>query len=601
MENRTVNPVRNSEGSQRKISNGVNIIAVFLLLVMFVTAVLSMRSDSLTFDELAHIGAGYSYLIKQDYRINPEHPPLIKDIPALPLLFLNLNFPDSSQNWLQADAPPAWWVQFDLGTEFIYRSGNNPREIIFWSRLAMIMLMVFLGWLLFWWTRRTTNSAIALGALALFAFSPTFLAHGRLVNTDVGAVLGAFLAIIFWLKFLDAPSWKNVLLAGISFGAAMLLKFSLILLIPFFAIITLLYVFLFSGSKDAKNLRSWISYISVYLGKAITAGLIGFVFVIWPVYQFHVWNYPAEQQLRDTIADISGHPVPQARKLTLWMAEKEVLRAPAQYFRGILMASQRTVWGNTAYFLGEISADSWLHYFPLLYFLKVPLAFHILTLLAIIFSFIFFRKNLRKEYFWALAFILWIAVYWSSSLFGNLNIGVRHLLPVFPFTYILVVFGIYHSPRLIKFFALLLFVWYAVSSLLAFPHYISYYNEISGGSKNGYKIAVDSNYDWGQDFYRLMDFVENPPNGEKIDKIYLDYFGGEDAEYWLGEKYVRFNPREMTEKPQGWLAISANHLIGGTAQPAEEFDQETGYYNWLLEQEPEARAGYSIFIYYLAD
>jgi len=577
-----------------------NIIAVILLGIMFLTAVFSMKDDSLTFDELAHISAGYSYLAKQDYRLNPEHPPLVKDIPALPLLFLDLNFPDTGSNWLQKESAPAWWVQFDLGNEFLYRSGNDPREIIFWSRFAMICFLIILGWLLFWWTKKIANSTVAVGVLALFAFSPTFLAHGRLANTDVGAVFGALLAIIFWLRFLQNPSWKNTLLAGLAFGAAMLFKFSLVLLIPFFAVITVIYALLFS--------KSLVSY----LGKSLLAGLAGFILVIWPVYQFHIWHYPAEQQLRDTIADISSHPVPILKDLALWMASQEPLRAPAQYLRGLLMASQRTMWGNTTYFLGQISAGSWRYYFPLLYLLKIPAAFHLLVLSALAaFSAVLWKirkqkkiLNYSRRYFWVIALFLWIAVYWTSAIAGNLNIGIRHLLPVFPFIYILAVFGVYQGFKLVKApvkrlilfsFFLILFFCYAVSSLSAFPHYISYYNIFGGGIENGYKIAVDSNYDWGQDFYRLLAFVEK----EKIEKIYLDYFGGEDPSFWLGEKYIKFNPKEIKEPPHGWLAVSLNQLMGGLAEPAAGFDQETGYYGWLKNQTPAAKAGHSIFIYYL--
>ena len=594
-----------------------NIIAFVLLGIMFITALFSMKGDSLTFDELAHIPAGYSYLTQQDYRINPEHPPLVKDIPALPLLFLDLNFPYNRQTWLQEEAAPAWWVQFDLGREFIYRSGNNPKEIIFWSRLAMIGLLIFLGWLLFWWTKRIANNTVAVGVLTLFAFSPTFLAHGRLVNTDIGAVLGALIAIIFWLRFLQDPAWKNVLFAGIAFGIAMLLKFSLVLLIPFFVIIAFLHILLFS--------KNFIKY----LGKSLIVGLVGFILVVWPVYQFHIWNYPPEHQLRDTIADISGHPIPLAKDLNIWMTEQPLLRAPAQYLRGLLMASQRTAWGNTTYFLGEMSADSWWHYFPLLYLLKIPLAFNLLALIALaVFFAVLWKSWKRKEqflntarkYFWMIALFLWIIVYWTATLSGNLNIGVRHLLPVFPFTYILVVFLIYQGLKSISqiklrkmaaIFLCFLFVWYIFSSISAFPHYLSYYNKLGGGTQQGYKIAGDSNYDWGQDFYRLLAFVEK----EKIEKIHLDYFGGEDEEYWLGEKYIRLNPKEIgdeskdssspfadaqiKEPPKGWLAVSVNQLMGGITEPGPRFDQETGYYNWLKEYTPLARAGHSIFIYFI--
>ena len=602
-------------------SKKTDIIAFLLLAIMAVTAILSMKGAALTFDEKAHIPAGYSYLAKQDYRINPEHPPLIKDIPAIPLLFLNLNFPDDHPVWTQEESAPAWWVQFDLGNRFLYHSGNNPREIIFWSRLAMIGLLIFLGWLFFYWTKRKWGNTVGLGVLTLFTFSPTFLAHGRLVNTDVGAVLGALIAVIFWLKFLQLPSWKNVFLAGIGFGIAMTFKFSLVLLIPFFVIITLLHAVLFP-EKD-KILKSIIGYS----GKAILAAVIGVIFVIWPVYQFHIWNYPAERQLRDTIADISNHPVPIARDITFWMTEQGPLRGLAQYARGLLMASQRTAWGNTATFMGEIAADSWLHYFPALYLFKIPLAFHVLSLIVLIGA-IWGIKKLTKEkrfLFWLknnfiiMAILVWILVYWLGALIGNLNIGIRHLLPVFPFTYIIVVLGavklisLITSPKLKKTAAILvfaLFAWYISSSLSTFPHYIPYYNELAGGTKEGHKIAVDSNYDWGQDFYRLLHFIENPPDGGKIEKIHLDYFGGEDLTYWLGEKYVRLNPREVAKDLskgltldqagggiEEWVAVSVNQLQGGITRPVRDFDQETGYYNWLQEYTPLARVGHSIFIY----
>ena len=577
-----------------------NLIAFFLLLFMFLAAFFSMIGDSLTFDEKAHIGAGFSYLTKQDYRLNPEHPPLIKDIAALPLLFLNLRFPENHPSWLQKEGAAPWWFQFDFGRELLYYSGNDPVKIIFWSRIPMVLLLILLGWLLFWWVKKMTNGKISLLVLTLFVFSPTFLAHGRLVTTDVGAALGALLAIIFWIKFLQNPSWKNVIITGLVFGISQLLKFTLLLLIPFFIIITIIYVLLVLKKEGSLG-----KIVFSYLGKAILIGLIGFFFIIWPSYQFHVLNYPIDQQLRDTIADLSGNPISFAKNLTIQMAGQDFSRAPAQYFRGVLMAFQRSEWGNTTYFLGRISAEGWWYYFPLIYLVKIPLAFHLLTLISIILFFIAKgqkRINLSQSNFWIFAIFLWVIIYWIAALRSSLNIGIRHLIPVLPFIYILVVLAIYQLPQLIenkiiqKFFLVIilsLFIWYIAASLFTFPHYLSYYNELGGGIKEGYKVAVDSNYDWGQDFYRLLEFVET----EKIDKIYVDYFGGEEAQYWLGEKYIRFEPKGKEEPLKGWLAVSLNHLMGGIAEPRKGFDQETGYYNWLKNKKPFRKAGYSIFIY----
>jgi hypothetical protein len=208
-----------------------------------------------------------------------------------------------------------------------------------------------------------------------------------------------------------------------------------------------------------------------------------------------------------------------------------------------------------------------------------------------------------KQNFTAFSFIVFLIIYWAVAMAGNLNIGVRHLLPTFPFILMLTILGfkaiaLETNGKIRKVFLVigsLLFAWYAVSSLCVFPHYISYYNEVAGGAKNGSKYAVDSNYDWGQDFYYLLSFIEE----NNIDRIYLDYFGGENLDYWLKDKYIKLNPKEIKEPVKGWVAVSVNQLVGGTAEPVPGFDQETGYYDWLNSYTPVARMGYSILVYYI--
>lgn len=585
------------------------LLAIFLLVVMFSLAFLSMKDDALTFDELAHIPAGYSYVTQQDYRVNPEHPPLAKDLAALPLLFQDLNFPTDSQNWLQDAGAPPWWVQFDLGTEFLYRSGNDPQNIIIWSRTMMIFLLLALGWLLFSWTRKLAGNGPALLALFLFSFSPTLLAHGRLVTTDVAAAFGALLAMYFWVQFLKEPSKKNVTLAGVAFGVAMLLKFSLFLLVPVFGLLTLTAPFLTQFSLKS---------LGTYLGKATIAGLIGVVLVIYPVYAWHTANYPAERQLRDTIADLSPSEILPHEAVVIEMTKQPLLRPLAQYLRGVGMALQRSSFGNTTYFQGQVSADAFPLYFPTLYLLKVPIASHILLLIGGIGMLgILLRKRLIpffKDHIDIVAILLFIFIYKLSALTGNLNIGLRHLLPLFPLVFLLTAWGWnqllgsngrFSEPSAVSVknrtglkIALsgtlaVLLLWYAVSSLLAFPNYISYYNELAGGTKEGYKVAVDSNYDWGQDFTRLVEYVQE----NDIKQLHLDYFGGESPAYWLGPRYIPLDRNNLPS--EGWVAISLNQLMGGTAEPAPGFDQETGYYDFFENKEPTARIGTSIFLYHL--
>ncbi len=598
-----------------------NILAFIILTIMFIVSILSMNKDALTYDESAHIPAGYSYLKYQDYRINPEHPPLIKSLSAIPLLFKNLNFPENSENWQQKEKPPAWWVQFDLGNEFIYKSENNPREIIFWSRIPMILMLLLLGLFIFKWAREIGGNKTAIGSLLLFAFSPTMIAHGRFVTTDVGSALGVVIATYYWINYLKNPILKNIISASIAFGFALLFKFSLALLIPFFAIITLIYPFVNQEKNKFKNLAKYIIL-------SILIGICSIIFIIWPIYIHHNWNQPIEQQIRDTQFDLKDNPTPAIRDVVYKMTEIEHVRHLAQYFRGLLMATQRTGFGNNVYLFGEISAKGWWYYFPVIYLMKEPIPLHLLSLLALIgIIFVFIKTikrkpNFLKSFFLIInknytifSFFVFIAIYWAAAIIGNLNIGVRHLIPTFPFAYIIIsefikrfLIEIKYKKQAIILIAFC-FSWYLFSSLSSYPDYIPYYNELAGGSDKAYIHAVDSNYDWGQDFYKLVEFIEE----KEINKIYIDYFGGEDLDYWLKDKYQRINPREISRDLkngvpineagggiQGWTAISINQLMGGIAKPVPNFiNQETGYYEWIEKYEPVGRAGKSIFIYYI--
>ena len=568
-----------------------NILAVVLLSIMFLIGFSSYQQDSLTMDEQSHIGAGYSYLSQQDFRINPEHPPLIKDLSAVPLLFLDLNFPVDDIVWTEGVNN-----QWNLGSKFIFNSGNDADQLIFWARLPMLLVLVSLGWFIFWWTKKEFGKETALMTLFLFSFSPNLIAHGRLVTTDIGAVLGFALSTYFWLKFLKNPSIKNIFYSGLIFGFSMLLKFSLALLIPFFGIITLAYVLI-----KKENLMQ-------YLGKSILIGFIGLVFVIWPVYQLHVINYPAERQVIDTTSMLQPTMMNPLREFLISIADIPVIRSIGLYFTGLLMATQRTALGNTTYFLGKMANWSYRGYFPIVYLLKVPIGFHLLTLTALL-LWIFKKSKETKmaikekieSHFTEFSMLIFLLIYWLTSVLGNLNLGIRHLFPVFPFTYMLV------SLCLVKFIetikksackkASVVFVglclgWYATSSLINYPYYISYFNEIVG-TDNGYKYVVDSNYDWGQDLKRLAEWVEK----NNIEKIKIDYFGGADVNYYFAEKAERFDSSKGIQR--GYVAVSTTYLQSGIGEPLPGFDYDAGFYRWLEDYEPIARAGKSILIYYI--
>ena len=578
-----------------------NIIAACLLTFMFFLTVFSMKGDSATMDEVAHLPAGYSYLTQKDMRLNPEHPPLIKDLAALPLLFIKgINFPSEIKDWKE-DINGQW----GFGYHFFYGAGNPTDIMIFWGRIPMILILILLGFYIFKWGKELFGNKGALLSLLIFSFSPTFLAHGRLVTTDVGAAAGAIIATYYFIKALKAPSKKNIIFAGITLGLAELCKFSLILLIPFYVFLAFIWwlVKLTSLKQTLKIL--------------ILVFLIGFV-LIWPVYQYHVWNYPEEKQASDTEFLLSSNMIKSAGPILSWAAGKPILRPYAQYFLGLFLVFQRASFGNTTYFLGEVSAAGWKNYFPVVYLIKETLVFHILTLIALLYAVFLIRlrrgfngqikkalyviKDWLRSHFPEFAMLSFIGIYWATSLISDLNIGVRHLLPVFPFTMLLVggtIVKLLKAPFLkIKYLILgALILWQVFSVLSVYPHFLAYFNEIVGGPNNGYIYTVDSNLDWGQDLKRLQKWVEQ----KNIDKIYVDYFGGGDARYYLKEKYLPWqgNWRPNDFPKENYLAVSATFLQGGRGLPVAGFNQPWGYYLWLDKYQPIAKIGYSIFVYYI--
>jgi hypothetical protein len=579
------------------MSKTSKITAVLILGLMFVLLFFSAWNDSATMDELAHIPSGYSYLTQNDYRLNPEHPPLIKDISAAPLLFLNLNFPVDIPEWTEHING-----QWDMGRIFIYESGNNADRIIRFSRFPIMLLAMLFGWMLFKWTSKLYGDKVGLLTLFFFALSPTMIAHSRYVTTDLGAAFGFFIGLASFINFLKTPTRKNIIIAGIAFGIAQLLKFSLVILAPIYVLIGIFWV------VNRIDIVSRLKRLGKIIWKIILIGAIGLL-VIWPIYQFHVWNYPPERQMADTEFTLSSFGIRPLADSVIWLADKPILRAWGQYFFGVLMVMQRAAGGNTGYFLGSVTSSGTPLYFPLLYLLKESLAFHILTLIALIFSIrniIKAKKSLGAVSEWArdnfaiAAGMIFIAIYLTQSITSNLNIGVRHIMPALPFIYLLVAkqtirwtenYGKSFGKRAVV--ATLLF-WIFLSTVLSAPYYVSYFNALGGGTKEGYKIAVDSNYDWGQDLKRLKDWADK----NNIEKIKIDYFGGGNPEYYFGARFEPWWSSKGAPAEGEWFALSTTFLQSARGTPIKNFQRKPeDEYQWLIGKQPVARAGTSIFIY----
>lgn len=192
---------------------------------------------------------------------------------------------------------------------------------------------------------------------------------------------------------------------------------------------------------------------------------------------------------------------------------------------------------------------------------------------------------------------VFIAIYTENAFTSRLNIGLRHFMPVIFASVLLTAAGtqIYWNKIIcknfkVKYAIIGLSVIMTISVLISFPHYLSYYNVLSGGTNDGYKIATDSNYDWGQDIKRLGKWMEE----NKAEKIYVDIFSLNGPKYYLGEDYRSFNIKYDNLPPSGsYIAVSAmnyqNNIYDASIASGKKYS--------ILKDNFVGRAGKSIFIF----
>src|SRR2546426_10423909 len=219
--------------------------ALALLALLAVQGLLFIGESSQTSDEAVHIAAGYSYLKAADFRLNPEHPPLIKEWAALPLLLLDLQFPWGPL-WNQAE-------EWNIGRVFVHENRLPNDTILLFGRLPILLLSLLLGWFLFRWGRTLFGARGALLALALYVFDPNVVAHSSLVTTDLGVTLFMFLAVYALWAWSERPSPGLLLAFGLTVGGAFASKFTSFWLLP---ILVALLIVLFAG-RAPLPLRPW--------------------------------------------------------------------------------------------------------------------------------------------------------------------------------------------------------------------------------------------------------------------------------------------------------------------------------------------------------
>ena len=543
--------------------------SITLLVYLCAVQVFAAWRESNTGDEALELAAGYSYLKTGDFRMNPEHPPLAKIIETLPVLALHPLLPLDSVFWTKAD-------EAGFGSRFLQQNTNSIDGILFSARIVPIFLSLCLGLAIALWARNAFGPGAAILALALYAFDPTVTAHGHYVKNDLPATLFCFLAVIAWSAFLTRPGLRLLALAGAAVGLAVATKFSALFLFPVLAI---LYAIRWWQGQKGLSLRHGIG--SLLAAALLAAG------VVLLVYAVPAWSHGAR---------LGGIDARVCRDLL----DRDPARAMARlvsrgmphahpFLEGLLVYVDHNTVGHPSYLLGMHGTQGWWYYFPVAFAVKTPAAtLAILALAGLLLLGKLWRMRIRAVAFpWFVASVP-VAIFCAFSMRSRLDIGIRHLLPIWPFIFILAAAAVTRArfPGRTAIIALLV-AGLAAESVSICPHYLAFFNFLAGGPANGPAILADSNIDWGQDAKNLAAWLQ----AHHVSQVCLDYWGAAD----MGRLGVRGPslPATWDTERRASLdcvgAISTNILYDAYSNPRQ--------HAWLRALRPVARVGYSIYIY----
>jgi hypothetical protein len=546
------------------------IAAVFsLLAVLLLQLVLSIRTESITWDEDDHLYAGYMSWKTGDFGLNPEHPPLVKMLAALPILHMPLRLPDLQNREFKHEA-------FLGGKEFLFK--NDANTMLFRARLAASLLTLLLALLVFLAGQEMFGTAAGFVALILLVFDPNQLAHGALVTTDSGLTCFLFATVYCFYRYVKRPSVGRLLLTGLAAGLALASKHTGILVFPILLLLALAEWLRNRKAETNETEPHRLSIAQHVLALAVITAVS--LTVLWSAYGFRYAARPAGLQLSPTSAEyISQLSRPREAKLLSFASRHHLL--PESYLYGLADVRLMDDF-YSSFLLGKTYPHGVWFYFPFAIAIKSTLAFLILLGIAI---WAIAARRLRR---WREILFLVIppALYLAVAMSSHMNIGVRHVLLIYAFLGVLIggaSVALIQQQKRWLYVVLALLLFQVFTSVRAFPTYMSYVNEAWGGQKNAWRLLSDSNSDWAQQLKATKLYLDS----RGIKDCWFVYFGEGviDTGYygipckilptvdalWVDEKF--YGTPEMID---GVVLISAGDLSGfefgpGELNPYEQF------------------------------
>jgi 4-amino-4-deoxy-L-arabinose transferase-like glycosyltransferase len=560
-----------------------NAVAIALLAVFAVLLLTSVRQQSQTFDESTHLFAGFAYWKHGDFGRNPEHPPLVKLVAALPLLPMHLQEP-----------PPVPFPYFkgqDVinGVQLLYSRDGDA--MLFRSRLMVAVFSFALAVLVFATAKEMFSPLAACLALFLFTFEPNVLANGALITTDMGLACLLFASVYTFYRYCKQPSAWRLALCALLALLTMVAKHSGVLVLPVLVLLALADAFLpavaGSGVVAARGAR---------LGRLGLALLVIFAVCyvgVWAFYGFRYAARPGQLQIAPPLhmyARYLQHPL--QRKVIEFLAVHHLL--PEAYLYGwldILMISST----RPTFILGRLFPAGQWFFMPCVFLLKTTIP--LLVFLGLV-PFMRIWKRRREFIFLALP----VGLFGLIAMVSLINVGVRYLVPIYPFCMVMAgaaAAALFARSRAgsIAVAALMLFT--VISSLHAYPNFLAYSNEFAGGPAKTYRVATDSNADWGQGLKWTKAYLDRHPDPH----CWFDYYGNpmvQPSFYGIpckpllsgAEHLFGAGSAPIPTSISGTVLISSTDLDGllwgpGTLNPYRVFRNRT----------PDAVIGNVIFVY----
>lgn len=417
-------------------------------------------TDGPTLDEQIHLAAGMADWQWSKFSYNPEHPPLTKLLAGGAVL-------------LWTDIRLAPHVAPERSLEQIYQPGNiaQAREVFLIGRLPTILFWLA-GIILLWrWLAKLFNEMISSVGTVALVFDPTFLGHGHLITNDVPVAVAVLACVVTLWRYVALPIRKRLWLVGLTFGIAANIKFSgllLLLIVPCLVII----------------ITWWKQAIKKTLGPVMLAMLIGFILVTWFTY-----NLPG----------FISQTAP---------ASSSLLGPFNQYAFGIFTLLDHLHTGHLFYFFGQARQSAHWSYFPVALLAKFSIP-ALVMLAAAALSLRLPNRITRVPMAWiGIPAVLTLL----AGMISNLNLGLRHIMPAIPFLYGLISCGLaqlYANYRRLTLGASVFLLIFAPGlTIAAWPNTISYFNALAGGTEHGYKYLNGADLDWGQDSWRVFDWLQ---------------------------------------------------------------------------------------------